>query len=222
MTDYVPDPFALQITAFVLSRRAQSLDLMQVAREDVQRAGALLLTTSKLLASETGQGTPFNPESDEVPTESEVVLRTSGFVLLQQKIERPTIGMELRHYRLVEESDMAHSRTASTARDARSAAVFEVIQHPSLTWEVLQVDVLATRRREGLASLLYNWFEQDSGSALRPSGWLSDDAYALWLTRNPELIKWHRQDDMCGGLWASPKQLLNMQYAYARQLDQSR
>ena len=58
--------------------------------------------------------------------------------------------------------------------------------------------------------MLYDQIAALLDTKLRPSGWLSEDAYRFWQKRNPEAVQWHRQLDHLPGLWLSPKQLITL------------
>ena len=74
---------------------------------------------------------------------------------------------------------------------------------------VLHAEVTEDHRQRGIATMLYDRIESILGTQLKPSGWLSDDAYQFWQRRDPKLVQWHRKYEL-PGLWVSPKTLLNL------------
>lgn len=56
--------------------------------------------------------------------------------------------------------------------------------------------------------MLYNEIEVIIGAKLRPSGWLSDDAYRFWEARGCWFLPAYRQLDHLPGLWISAKAIL--------------
>jgi hypothetical protein len=93
---------------------------------------------------------------------------------------------------------------------ARSAAVVEVVQHPDERWQVLHAEVSAGRRRQGLETMLYDSVEAILGTILRPSGWLTEDAFQFWRARGCEFLVCYRQAEHIPRLWISSKTLLNL------------
>ncbi len=77
-------------------------------------------------------------------------------------------------------------------------------RHPDGRWEVGNVSVDEGSRRQGIARKLYGAIEQDLGIKMQPSGQLMPDGYRMWMARDPEAVKWHREVE--GAYW-SPKAL---------------
>ena len=78
-------------------------------------------------------------------------------------------------------------------------------------WQVLHAEVSAGWRRQGLATMLYDSVEAILGTTLRPSGWLTEDAFQFWRARGCEFLVYYGQiEHLTPGLWISPKTLLNL------------
>ena len=75
-------------------------------------------------------------------------------------------------------------------------------RHADGRWEVGNVYVDPARRRQGVASKLYAGIEQDLGAKMQPSGQIKPDGYAMWLARDPDAVKWHREVE---GTYLSPR-----------------
>lgn len=209
-TEYQPDPFALQITSLVIHRRAEFLPHIGPAFAELVRLAADFDRYGNLLAQLRGVPTPFDPKAKEVPTSVEVFLKTDEFVGYTQRVPRPSVGMDIRHFRLAARSEAAKSRLGPTPKMAGALAVMDLIQHPGLQWEVMHAEVAQQYRRRGFATMLYDHIEEILGTTLRASGWLSFDAYHFWQKRDPSVVQWHLELEHLPGLWVSPKQLLNL------------
>ena len=208
--DYRPDPFALQITSLIIHRRAEFLAHSGCVFADLIELSADYDKYGKLLAELSGVPTPFDPNAKEVPTPVELFLETDEFVGYTQRVPRPSVGMEIRHFRLASRSEAGHTRLGPSPQMARSLAVIDLIQHPGLQWEVMHAEVGQQHRRQGIATMLYDRIEDVLQTTLRASGWLSLDAYRFWQQRDPSVVQWHLEVESLPGLWITPKQLLNL------------
>jgi ribosomal protein S18 acetylase RimI-like enzyme len=178
-TEYQPDPFALQITSLVIHRRAEFLPHIGPAFAELVGLAADFDRYGNLLAQLRGVPTPFDPKAKEVPTSVEVFLKTDEFVGYTQRVPRPSVGMDIRHFRLAARSEAAKSRLGPTPKMAGALAVMDLIQHPGLQWEVMHAEVAQQYRRRGFATMLYDHIEEILGTTLRASGWLSFDRLPL-------------------------------------------
>jgi hypothetical protein len=210
VANYTPDPFALQISALIMARRAQCLDLPRPIVDKLMTYAGRVMQVAEYLEKIAGQPTPFDPSAAEIPTDPTVAFESGAWVCLTQRVIRPSIGLEIRHYRLVDRASADQSRLAGRSTLARAAAVLDLIQHTDGRWEVYHIDVGQRHSRQGLATLLYNKFQATESVELRPSGWLSDEARSFWAARNPDAVRFHVREDTFPGLWISPKQLLNL------------
>ncbi len=208
--DFHPDPFEVQITSIMIFNRAELLKHDSGTYAKLLQLSKDYLDYGHRMEKLGGIPSPFEPDSKEEATPAEVVYESEEFVGHTQSVPKPTIGMEIRHFRLTPRAEANRSRLGPTPEMARSNAVVSLIQHPRLAWEVWHAETRADRRRQGIATELYGRIAEYLGTELRPSGWLSDDAYRFWQKRNSEAVQWHRQVDHLPGLWLSPKQIITL------------
>lgn len=211
--DYTPTPFDLQISGFIVARRARCLELDPEARSALQETSARFFLAADTMLEVNPLPSTFNPGSSDEPGPQEIVFEDDGLVCIRQVVERPRIGTAIQHFRFVPEHRAADSRMAVPAREANSAAVMEIIRHPDRRWEVSHIDVVPEFRGQGLAALLYFQLWQLMGPMMRPSGWLSEDAYRYHGHTSPRHLEWYRKDPGGSGLWVSPKQMVHMRFA---------
>ena len=213
-----PDPFHLQITAMIVESRAHFLphDAGTFAR--LEGIVASLLRNAASLIDETGAQSPFSPGADDEAMPPEVFLETPELIGLTQAVPRPSIGMAIRHFRLVRREEAEHSRIGPNTAMARALAVVDLIQHPNTWWQVLHAEVKAPLRRQGVATMLYDRIAEVLGCEMRPSGWLSDDGYQFWLKRGHFTMEWYRQPENLGGLWINPRSLAALIWLAEREM----
>ena len=158
----------------------------------------------------TGATPPWDPNATNDVTPPELfLLETEEWIGHTQSIPKPSFGGVHRHFRLVRCADAEKGVFRPTPKMAHALAVVELIQHPDKRWQVLHAEVSEDRRRQGIATLLDGRVEAVLDIKLKPSGWLSEDAYQFWQKRNPKFVQWHRRHEL-PGLWVSPKTLLNL------------
>ena len=204
------DPFEVQIASLVILHRRDFLGHDEAALAELAGLSKDCLDYGRQLEKLAEKPSPFAPNSKEEVTQAEVFLETEEFVGYTQSAPKPSIGTEIRHFRLTPRAEAERSQLGPTPEMARSLAVVSLIQHPRGAWEVLHAETRADRRRQGIATMLYDRIAAFLDTKLLPSGWLSEDAYRFWQKRNPEAVQWHRQLDHLPGLWLSPKQLITM------------
>ena len=204
------DPFEVQIASLVILHRRNFLGHDEAALAELAGLSEDHLDYGRQLEKLTGKPSPFDPHSKEEITPAEVFLETDEFVGHTQSVPKPSIGMEIRHFRLTPRAEAERSQLGPTPEMARSVAVVSLIQHPRMAWEVLHAETRVDHRRQGIATMFYDRIAAVLDTKLWPSGWLSEDAHRFWQKRNPEAVQWHRQLDHLPGLWLSPKQLITM------------
>jgi hypothetical protein len=206
--EYCPDPTALRVAARVIQRRAA------LAPEDAETAAELIEYAADFceLAAML-EGRPDSvpaPDALNCPIDagatgrpSMLFMETTDFVGFVRSAPLTALGLELRSFRLAPQD-------AASPREAPPVAVVELIGRPDEGWEILHAEVDPSRRRKGLATRLYDRIEEVLATTLRPSGWLSEDAYAFWRSRSPDAVAGHRRVEPFLHLWISPGQLLNL------------
>lgn len=208
--DYQPDRFALQVASLVIHRRANFLPHSGKTFAELIELAANYHKYGTLIAELNREPTPFDPDAEEVPTPAEVFIETSDLIGYTQRVPGPSIGRDIRHFRLAARSDAGLSRLGPTPKMARSLAVTDLIQHADLRWEVKHVEVSQSHRRRGIASMLYDRIEEVLDTKLWASAWLSAEAHQFWKQRHPRTVQWHVPMEHLSRLWLSPKQLLNI------------
>lgn len=194
--DYRPDACSLRISAAVLHRRAELTGLdPEVARDLIEYASDFWA----LAASIDGRRPElaFGALPDDAP--AEVFTGQDGLKCVAAGGCVPSIGAGTQTFSV-----------ASVERPETPVASASLIRHPGGMWEVFHVEVAPSNRRGGLASLLYDRIETFLDVRLRPSGWLSEDAYAFWRRRDALAVAGHRRIEPFLNFWISPKQLLNL------------
>ncbi|MFY9640486.1 MAG: hypothetical protein WCD20_12780 [Rhodomicrobium sp.] len=209
--DYQPDPFEVQIAALVILYRSEFLGHDRSTFAELISLSKDCLDYGRRLEKLSGKPSPFDPHAKEEATPAVVFFESDEFVGHTQHVPKPSIGMEIRHFRLMPRAEAERSQLGPTPAAARSLAVVSLIQHPRMAWEVLHAETREHRRRQGIGTMLYDRIAAFLDTKLWPSGWLSDDGYRFWQKRNGEAVQWHRQLDYLPGLWLSPKQLLTLQ-----------
>jgi hypothetical protein len=207
---YHPDPFEIQIGALVVLHRAALLSQNATAHDALIEIANDYRWYGQLLEQQSGTKAPWDRNSKNDVAPPELFLDTADLIGHTQSIPRPSLGMDYRHFRLTPRAEAKNARFGPTPKMARSAAVVEVVQHPDKRWQVLHAEVSAGRRRQGLATMLYDSIETILGTILRPSGWLTEDAYQFWRVRGCEFLVYYRQVERLPRLWISPKTLLNL------------
>ncbi len=213
-----PDPFHLQITAVIVESRA---DFLPHDAETYARLGGIvasLLRNAESLIAETGAQSPFHPAGDDVAGPPEVFLETPELIGLTQAVPRPSIGMAIQHFRLVRREEADRSRIGANTAMARALAVVDLIQHPNTWWQVLHAEVKAPLRRQGIATMLYDRIAEVLDREMRPSGWLSEEAYRFWLKRGHFTMEWYQQAEHLGGLWVNPRNLAALIWLAEREM----
>jgi hypothetical protein len=220
MRDYVPDPFNLQIGAMIVMHRARRLPHSAATVATLEDIAAGLMSEADSLIEESGEPSPFNPNSVEQLTPPEPFMETSEYIGHTQRLLKPTIGMEIRHFRLVPKEDTERSLTASDPNESGMDASVDLIQHhDTMWWQVLHAEVWWPIRRQGAATQMYDRIAEVLDCEMRTSGWLSDDAYRFWQKRGHFTMDWYRQPDHLGGLWINPKALLNLEWLARRRME---
>src|SRR5262245_9179905 len=207
---YHPDPFEIQIGALVVLHRAALLSQNANTHDTLIEIANDYRWYGQLLEQQSGMNAPWDRNSKNDVTPPEQFLDTADLIGHTQSIPRPSLGMDYRHFRLTPRDEAKNARFGPTPKMARSAAVVEVVQHPDERWQVLHAEVLPGWRRQGLATMLYDNIEAILKTILRPSGWLTEDAYQFWHARGCEFLVSYRQVEHLPGLWISPKTLLNL------------
>jgi hypothetical protein len=95
-----------------------------------------------------------------------------------------------------------------TVPDSKTPVGFVEVKRSEAGWEVAQVEVIPDFRGRKLQQKAYDAIEKDTGEQMKPSGILSADGYKQWQRRNPELVKWHREDPSRPGWYFSPKSVI--------------
>jgi hypothetical protein len=227
--DYQPDPFDLQIGSMVVFHRAALLHHSQATHDALMQVSADYLWYGQYLQKLSGALPPWDPSArhDVLPpdplfletwdpsvrnavTPPELFLETADWLGHTQSIAKPLFGRVRRHFRLGHRADADRGLFRPTPAVANAVAVVELIQHPDQRWQVLHAEVSQTHRRQGIATLLYDNIETMLGVTLAPSGWLSENAYLFWQTRDAKIVQWHRKHPHLSGLWVSPKTLLDL------------
>ncbi len=218
--NYVPNPFNLQISGLVILFRARYLRHDADSLANLKDIAATALREARALIKETGEPSPFNPRAREEYTPPELFWETEEFVGHSQRILRPRIGMEARHFRLVRREDEERSKTATTPEEIEPVAYADLIQHhETFWWQVLHVEVQPSFRRQGIATRLYDRMAEVLECEMRPSAWLSEEAYQFWTKRAHFSMDWYRKHDTFGGLWINPKALLNVRWLAGRRME---
>ena len=208
--NFEPDPFDVQIGAMVIFHRAALLDHGAVVYDQLIQISNDSIWYGQLLAEQHAQKPPWDAGSNNEVTPPELFLDTAALVGHVQCILKPSLGMARRHFRLITRAQAEQGRFGPTPKVARSLAVAEVIQHPDNRWQILHAEVRADHRRQGIATILCDRIEAILETRLRPSGWLSEDAYKFWMARGCPFLKSYRQIDHLPRLWLSPKTLLTL------------
>lgn len=115
-------------------------------------------------------------------------------------------GIQLRTFTVFEAAG-----TDATGHIAELAA----IEHIRGLWEVVDVEVIESRRRSGIATHLYDAVEKFIGAPIfAPSGWLTADALEFWTDRRPGRKLYFVPHPDCSKLLVSPKQLIFCRMAH--------
>ena len=207
---YHPDPFGIQIGALVVLHRAALLSQDAATHDALIEIANDYRWYGQLLEQQSGKNAPWDRNSKNAVTPPELFLETADLIGHTQSIPKPSLGMDYRHFRLTARAEAGNARFGPTPKMARSAAVVEVVQHPDERWQVLHAEVSPGWRRQGLATMLYDSIETILGTILRPSGWLTEDAYQFWRALGCEFLVYYRQVEHLPELWISPKTLLNL------------
>ena len=207
--DYQPDPFGLQIGSTVVFHRAKLLQHDRATHDALIQVSDDYLWYGQYLEKLTGATPPWDPSATNDVTPPLLFLETEDWIGHTQSIPKPSFGGVHRHFRLVRVADAEKGVFRPTPKMAHALAVVELIQHPDKRWQVLHAEITEDHRRRGIAMMLYDRIETLLSTQLKPSGWLSDDAYQFWQRRNPTFVQWHRKYEL-PGLWVSPKTLLNL------------
>jgi hypothetical protein len=191
----------------IQKRAALAADDAEIAAELIEYA-ADFCELAALLEGGGGAWRPAGGKSHPLDAgescgPSTLFMETESFVGFVESAPLPALGMELKRFRLA-------PREAASPEEAPPAAMVELIGRPNGSWEILHAEVDPGRRRKGVAAGLYDRIEEVLATTLRPSGWLSEDAYAFWRSRNPEAVAGHRRMEPFLHLWISPGQLLNL------------
>ncbi len=215
---YIPEPYNLQISSLIVLYRALYLQLDDEILADLQHISANFLREANSLIQESRQPSPFSPAPEEEYMPPEVFLETTEFAGHTQRLLRPKIGMELRHFRLVPREDAERSLMAQDPKISGMIAFVDLIQHPNTWWQVAHAQVSPPLRRQGMATMLYDRIAEVLNCEMRPSGWLSEDGYRFWRKRAPVSMEWYQQVGRLGSLWLNPKAVLNLHWAGRREL----
>ena len=208
--DYQPDPFELQIGSMVVFYRAALLPHDRATHDALIQVANDYLWYGQYLEKLTGAAPPWDVIASNDVTPPLQFLETEDWVAYTQLIAKPSLGGVHRHFRVLFHGDVDKGRVRRTPVMARADAAVELVQRPDKRWQVLHAEVKQARQRQGIATLLYDRIETLLDTKLRPSGWLSDDAYQFWQRRNPEFVQGHSKHPHLPSLWVSPKQLLNL------------
>lgn len=215
--DYRPDACSLRISAAVLHRRAELAGLDAEAATDlIGYASDFWELAARIDGRRPDLALPdlaLEAMSDEMG--AEIFIAAEGLTCAVASGRLPSIGVETRTFRLVASELVASEvaaieEPAAIERPGASVASASLIRHASGAWEVLHAEVASGHRRKGLASLLYDRMDERLGVKIRPSGWLSEDAYAFWRRRDAFAVAAYRRIEPFLDLWISPKQLLNL------------
>jgi hypothetical protein len=205
------DPFELQIGAMVILHRAALLRHDRFTHNELLQASDDYLWYGRLLEKLGGKTPPWDPNSQNHVTPPELFHETADLIGHTQAIPNPSLGMDHRHFRLSARADAEKSKFGPTPRLSGALAVVELVKLPDGRWHVLHAEVRETYRRQGTATTLYDKIEAILGTKLRPSGWLSEDAYRFWEVRGCRFLKdAYRQMDHLPGLWLSVKALMTL------------
>src|SRR5258706_9363496 len=128
--EYKPDPFEVQIAWLVMSYRTNFLRHDDSAIAELATLSKDYLDYGQQLEKLSGKPSPFDPHSKEEITPAEVFLTTDDFVGHTQYVPKPSIGMEIRHFRLTSHAEAQNSQLGPTPEIARSLAVVSLVQHP--------------------------------------------------------------------------------------------
>jgi ribosomal protein S18 acetylase RimI-like enzyme len=207
---YEPDPFELQIAAAVIRHRADLLAHDKATYDELVQASNDYLWYGRLLEKSGGHTPPWDVCSENETTPPEVFFETAELVGYMQSIPRPSLGVDRRHFRLLPRAQADKGRFAPTPAMAHALAVVELVQHPDRRWQVLHAEVEPSRRRQGIATMLYGRIEAVLDTMLHPSGWLSDDAYKFWQSWGSPVLHYYIRVDHFPGIWISPKALLTL------------
>lgn len=194
--DYRPDPSALRISAVVIRRRADQPGLDPQAVTDLIDYASDYWEFAALI---DGRRPARRLEPAPASAPAEIFLTTETLTGSMESRRMPSIDVEIKTFSL-----------AATSHPDAPVATVDLIQHANGAWEVLHAEVEPGRRRQRLATTLYDRIEEVLGVEIRPSGWLSEDAYAFWRRRNADSVAGYRQVEPLLQLWISPKQLLNL------------
>ena len=154
-----PDPFEIQIGALVVLHRAALLSQNATTHDALIEIANDYRWYGQLLEQQSGKNAPWDRNSRNAVTPSELFLETADLIGHTRSIPRPSLGMDYRHFRLTARAEAKMRVSVQRLKMARSAAVVEVVQHPDQRWQILHAEVSAGRRRQGLATMLYDSIE---------------------------------------------------------------
>src|SRR5262245_31715869 len=135
------DPFEIQIGSMVILHRAGLLPHDRFAHDELIQACNDYLWYGQLLEKLSGKAAPWDPNSENEVTPSEVFYETVELVGLTQAIPRPSLGMDDRHFRVCSRSEAEKSKFGPTPRLSGALAVVDLVQHPDRRWQVLDAEV---------------------------------------------------------------------------------
>lgn len=212
--EFHPDAAMLKVTALIIRRRAALFE------HGAAQAAELIACADDHLAfgARAGGGGDGAAAGAMLLSPPEIFCETGMFVGLMEPAPQPAAGVEMRRFLLLARGEggavpvpaLGEDLLSVGLADAHPAAMAEVIRRPAGSWMVLHVEVTPERRRQGLATLLYDGVERVLGEDLGPSGWLSEDGYAFWRRRRWSAVEGYRRIEPFLRLWISPRELLTL------------
>ncbi len=206
-----PHHRAIQITAqYILPARARRLKGSQIVLGEI---AAVISEYARHLAKEreidwgkllhvSGADKPSRGRFDEPEFEA------SGFICRVSARQNLSAGVQLRKFTLY---DPSREREGD-----KPIATLEALEHLSSLWEVVDVEVVSSYRRRGVARVLYDATERyNCASLFAPSGWLTGDGLAFWSAREPGVSSHFARHPECKDLFVSAKQLIFVRDAFA-------
>ena len=188
--DYQPDPFELQIGSMVVFHRATLLHHDRATHDALIQVANDYLWYGQYLEKLTGATPPWDASATNDVTPPLLFLETEDWIAYTQSIPKPSLWWGPSSLPpLMCTADVDKGRLSSNASDGSRAGRGRTGPTSRQALASPPCGSQRGRRRQGIATLLYDRIETLLDTKLKPSGWLSDDAYQFWQRRNPEFVQ---------------------------------